>query len=130
MSNVTLTPTAIIGLGLLIFSLILLATPSRSGFARFLKFFLFLGILGISSFNLYTLIISNGNLFGRSNISMRYHYTVVATILIPAMTLSPLPYTLFDYLGAAANILTIITSLIGIIKELNGDTKKEEGGNY
>jgi hypothetical protein len=127
-NNLTITPTAVIGITLLIFSLILLAVPGRSGSARFVKFLLFMGMLGISGLNTYMLFTSDGSPFLNGSIEMHFPHSFFVhptSLSILTSTLLMMPaYTPFDYIGAAANILTIITNVIGIIQQLNGDPKK------
>ncbi len=124
----------IISIGLFTGSLFLLAIPGKGCFTRLIKSILYLGLIAISGFIAYTLISGGGfPIQGpppptpTPNIRdvpflLPVHHIVVATVFSSPLTLPIAQITTSDlvtYTTIVANIMTIITSLVGLARQLD-----------
>jgi hypothetical protein len=118
----------IISIGLFICSLILLVIPGKGCFTRLIKSILYLGLIAISGFSAYTLlkrspvrVLLHAHPSG-GGFLLPVHHIVAATVFSSLLTLHIAQITLSDwvaYTTIGANIMTIITSLVGLAKQLD-----------
>ena len=118
----------IISIGLFTASLFLLAIPGKGCFTRLIKSILYLGLIAISGFIAYTLLSGGGFhisllVYPRGGgFLLPVHHIVAATVFSSLPTLPIAQITTSDlvtYTTIVANIMTIITSLVGLARQLD-----------